>query len=1464
MASLIRIKLAVLLIAGFQFSFANLPSLSPGDKSTSSEHFSGLWSSEWYGVQLQEGEKENDYVNINRELVYGGAGRDHLTVMLPESDSTMYIAGYSKSRISGNKETQTKGLYDYWLIKTDADGNKIWENVYGGDHNDKLSSAIITKEGNILLAGSSLSPASGDKSEPSRGDYDYWIVMVDPDGNLLWEKTYGGNRHDVLAEIIELEQGGYLLGGTSNSDASGEKSEGVFKWGGDAFPSDYWVIHIDQEGSVIWDLTIGGNSKEEFKTVIQDHQGNIYISGETWSNYFSGNITGGAQGFSPATLIIKLNISGEILWDKSLNYSADMFGEWIEIGDIVVKMVLTEKGNIECFSQIAELIDDESYIISPLLMRYELTPEGNILNEKFTDPAFMLEDVIINPEGSYYASLSSPSVIPSNYSFTEPMERFGFADYILAKLDNNFNILWQTSFGGEEDDLSTALAVSPNGSVLLGGTSRSGRYPQGYKTTESFGEDDIWILELTEPVDNISGPGIINDWQFGTDLQDSLLIMIPVSRGGYLIGATVENKGTGKDYWVAYLDHNMNLIYERTYGGTGDEILTDIAETDYGGYVLTGYSNSEAFGDRYDRNRKAEDSQGSSDFWVILIDQNGLRMLWEMTVGGDGAEKENYVSSRFGEITIAGSSNSGISGDRTAASYGQFDYWVVNIDEGGWVISDWAYGGNRDDRIAGMCNDPAGGFILSGKSTSDASGVKSEERRGFNDLWVVAVTWDGKVSWERTIGGIKRELGGYVHSLDDGSFIVAGSSISPKGEGKETERIGGFDYWVVKLNQHGNTLNEAVFGTSADDILSDLDFRKRNGVVFLGGYTSGGIEFDKSERNYGGQDYWFICADGDLNKIWDRGIGGDADDYLSEVVALSSRHIFAGGTSRSGAGINKTTSSMGSADLWLVELYDDLMVGDEKNEYVNIHKELVYGGAGKDYLTAVLPEDNNTMYIAGYSKSRISGNKQVQTKGFYDYWLIKTDADGNKLWEKVYGGDHNDKLASAIITSDGNILLAGSSYSSVSGDNSEPSRGDYDYWIVMVDPEGTLLWEKRYGGNRRDELVEIFELKEGGYLLGGTSNSDASGDKSEGIIKWSGDSKTTDYWIIRIDGDGNIIWDRTLGSQKNDEFKTAIQDTNGDIYVAGIKSDWSIWTLFVKLNTDGEPIWQKQINYSLNKFREGYELGDLITKMIPSENGNIMCFSQIMKNLSDNDPYISQPILMRYELSPAGEIQNEKYTGAAFFLEDIIYNPDVGFFASLSWSNLPKFYPRSLSYRFEPLPRYGASDYILAKLDDNFNILWQTTLGGRADDMGTSLAISPNGSLLLGGSSASQLYPGGSKTVDSFGEEDIWILELSEGESLISQSLPSVINENYIESVSKDIAEAFVYPNPATEFIWIILPDENVAELELMDLSGRRYKVHTQLYGSTIKVNISFLPQGVYILHLQSGSTNTSFRIIKK
>ncbi|QNF35418.1 T9SS type A sorting domain-containing protein [Adhaeribacter swui] len=175
----------------------------------------------------------------------------------------------------------------------------------------------------------------------------------------------------------------------------------------------------------------------------------------------------------------------------------------------------------------------------------------------------------------------------------------------------------------------------------------------------------------------------------------------------------------------------------------------------------------------------------------------------------------------------------------------------------------------------------------------------------------------------------------------------------------------------------------------------------------------------------------------------------------------------------------------------------------------NLLWEKTLGGSGEDEAYSVGLSQGENVFIAGTSSSGKSSDKSKASKGGKDYWLVTLDQNGTKLWDKTFGGSQDDILRASTYTMEGHYVLAGSSYSGASEDKTQHSQGSSDYWIVEVDEQGRKVYDKRFGGSRTEDLRTVTQTRDGGLLLGGKSDSPASGDVSQST--WG----SSDYWLVK-------------------------------------------------------------------------------------------------------------------------------------------------------------------------------------------------------------------------------------------------------------------------------------------------------------------------------------------------------------
>ncbi len=412
-------------------------------------------------------------------------------------------------------------------------------------------------------------------------------------------------------------------------------------------------------------------------------------------------------------------------------------------------------------------------------------------------------------------------------------------------------------------------------------------------------------------------------------------------------------------------------------------------------------------------------------------------------------------------------------------------------------------GGTANDELRIIINTNDGGFIAGGGSASGVSATKSEASYGDYDYWVVKFDGAGNVAWENTIGGSGSDILNVIRETADNGFILGGTSFSGLSGEKTEAGIGSADYWIVKLDNNGNIeWQNTIGGTGADDLLA-LDITDDGGFL-LGGHSSSPVSGDKTLPTYGpsgNTDYWILKLDAAGIIEWQKVYGGNNVDVCYAAAQTSDGGYILGGHSLSGANGIKTDTNVGLYDYWVIKT----------DAAGNIEWQNGLGGKGYDLSRTLIETSDGGFLVGGYSGSGATGDKNEPLIGIYDYWVIKLSATGNIEWQNTIGGTSDEYLFSLKETSDGHFLLGGYSYSGIGGDKIETTEGSADFWIVKLDASGSIASQEVIGAEDNEYLYSIGQAPDGGYIIGGQSGSDISGDKTEDNLGgW-------DFWVVKLE-----------------------------------------------------------------------------------------------------------------------------------------------------------------------------------------------------------------------------------------------------------------------------------------------------------------------------------------------------------
>ena len=363
-----------------------------------------------------EGNNEvpEDFQNVGWITSFGGTGDDSARSIIQTNDGGYAILGMTNS-VDGDLGFKNLPVNDYWLVKLDANGGLEWQKTYGGSKDDQGQQVIQTSDGGYAITGYAMSD-DGDGSN-NEGFHDNWILRLDASGSILWEKSFGFSGHDHSYDLVETLDGGFFFSGfldvtSSNGEGSTEKNSLTAHGVG-----EFWGTKIDGNGNLEWRKFFGGTNNDRSFGVVNAHDGGYILVGASESDDFDISNPKGSYDF----WAVKMDKNGNFEWESS-------FG-------------------------------------------------GTGIDQA--------QDILATPDGGYVITGNTFS------SDTQVTKNNGQSDVWLIKIDDNGQLLWQKSFGGAGFDAAHSVRLTSDGGLLVCGNSKS----FDGDVSENFGENDIWVFK---------------------------------------------------------------------------------------------------------------------------------------------------------------------------------------------------------------------------------------------------------------------------------------------------------------------------------------------------------------------------------------------------------------------------------------------------------------------------------------------------------------------------------------------------------------------------------------------------------------------------------------------------------------------------------------------------------------------------------------------------------------------------------------------------------------------------------------------------------------------------------------------------------------------------------------------------------------------------------------------------------
>ena len=337
--------------------------------------------------------------------------------------------------------------------------------------------------------------------------------------------------------------------------------------------------------------------------------------------------------------------------------------------------------------------------------------------------------------------------------------------------------------------------------------------------------------------------------------------------------------------------------------------------------------------------------------------------------------------------------------------------------------------------------------------------------------------------WTRTFGG--RHSDGFTELIQtEHSYVICGVY--------DYYQEGRTDFYIVKTDENGEELWSNTFGGDRYESCSDIQ-PLANGDFILAGRTNSFGE--------GSDDGYIIIVDSTGEERLSRTYGTDSAEYLNSIALINDSCIVYGGTAYDGEN---------GSEFWLLKT-------DNEHEVIWQH---TYGTPNIESASSTIQCSDSGFLMVG--RTGIS-----YTRGI-DFFVVKTDSDGEEVWRETYGTDSSDACAEVLELEDGGFLLAGSTGFGPGG------IYDSNFYLVRIDSEGEEIWSREYEGRGKDTCIEIIEAQGGGYVLAGT-----------------GGAGYDDFYLIRVDTEGEVIWSTSFGGEWYDVCGDIIQLADGSFVLVG-------------------------------------------------------------------------------------------------------------------------------------------------------------------------------------------------------------------------------------------------------------------------------------------------------------------------
>jgi len=415
------------------------------------------------------------------------------------------------------------------------------------------------------------------------------------------------------------------------------------------------------------------------------------------------------------------------------------------------------------------------------------------------------------------------------------------------------------------------------------------------------------------------------------------------------------------------------------------------------------------------------------------------------------------------------------------------------------------------------------GLMVVGCKSDDETPIITDPPAEFN----------GTLAWVETFGGSGIDQATAVVTTEDGAYMVVGSTYSNDGHFAGLKSTTDADYFLMRVRPDGGVDWTKVYGGDDDELATGITKTSDGGYVLVG-YSRSDNCFTGS--NGGFHDYYILKVDTQGNEIWCQNFGYPGSDQAQNIIETREGDLMVTGffdVSASGGQGNDDRENAGTlhgvGEYWGIKL-------DADGQFF---WKRYFGGSNNDRSYNVMQTNDGGFVLIGSSES--DDFDITDSKGSYDYWAVKLSAEGDLEWTRSFGGSEIDIAYDIATTLDGNFLIVGDARSN--DQDVSTNYGNADIWLVEIDPQGNLIWEKSLGGSMFDSAKDLLPMNDNLYCVTGSSRSND--------VDVTTNNGENDAWTVVVDAQGTIIFEMAIGGSSLDFSEGAAQGVDGALLIVG-------------------------------------------------------------------------------------------------------------------------------------------------------------------------------------------------------------------------------------------------------------------------------------------------------------------------